>query len=238
MSVRLTSTNVIGIGAIGVAAWRRALAAGALVSGVWLIGPAAAVGDELVIFRDTRMLRVDSAVLEGGTYVLDLGNGNRADVPAEQIRAVRPIAVEPPPPNDPWRASAGPYERFIESASTQFRLDPELLVAVALVESALDPTARSTKGALGVMQIMPATARELGLEDPFDAQKNIHAGARFLREMLDLFEGDLELALAAYNAGQGAVRKYGGVPPYPETLQYLVRVNRLVDELSTSATGL
>ncbi len=224
---------------IGASRARRTSSSGvlALLAATCLCG--AALGDELVIFRDTRSLRVDGTTLEDGVYVLDLGNGNRARVPQDQVLAVKTVRVERPPPSkDPWRSSAGPYERFIEAASSQFGLDPELIVAVALVESALDPEARSSKGALGVMQIMPATARELGLDDPFDAQKNINAGARFLREMLDLFEGDLDLALAAYNAGQGAVRRHGGVPPYPETRQYLVRVRELVDRMRMSAAGL
>ena len=105
-----------------------------------------------------------------------------------------------------WRSLAGSYAPFIERAATQFDLDPALIAAVAAVESAFNPTAESPKGALGVMQIMPATAADLGLENPFDAEQNIEAGARFLRRMLDRFNGDLDLALAAYNAGPDRIR--------------------------------
>jgi soluble lytic murein transglycosylase-like protein len=205
---------------------------GAVLTLSLLVGSGAASGEELVIFEDTRSLRVASATRTGGVWLLDLGQGNQVSVPAGKIARVKklPNPPEPEPPKA-WQERARGYARFIEAAASKFRLEPELLVAVAVAESALNPLARSEKGALGVMQIMPDTAVELGLEDPFDAQRNIDAGARYLREMLDLFENDLELALAAYNAGQGAVRRYGGVPPFPETRAYLGRVRRLFDDL-------
>lgn len=102
-------------------------------------------------------------------------------------------------------------------------LSPELLEAVAWAESRFNPDARSPKGAQGVMQLMPGTAAELGV-DPTVPQDNIRGGARYLRQMLETFDGDLELALAAYNAGPGAVRRHGGVPPYPETRRYVAAV--------------
>lgn len=205
---------------------------GTVLTLLLLVESGAASCEELVIFEDTRTLRVTSATLTGGVWLLDLGRGNKVSVPAEKIARVK-VLPRPPDPEPPpaWQERARGYARFIEAAAHKFRLEPELLVAVAVAESALDPVARSDKGALGVMQIMPDTAVELGLDDPFDAQKNIDAGARYLREMLDLFENDLELALAAYNAGQGTVRRYGGVPPFPETRAYLGRVRRLFDDL-------
>lgn len=111
-------------------------------------------------------------------------------------------------------------KQLIEAAARETGLDPALLAAVASVESGFNPKAVSPKGAMGVMQLIPTTARSLGVSDPFDPAQNIRAGARYLRSLLDRF-GDLELALAAYNAGPNAVEAYGGVPPYPETLSYV-----------------
>jgi soluble lytic murein transglycosylase-like protein len=199
--------------------------------------PHPARADDLVVFRHARTLRVASASLQDGVWVLDHGAGNVVRVPASVVKDVRRIPRRGPPARAraDWREKAGEYAAFIGEAARRFELEPELLVAVAVVESALDPFAESDKGALGVMQIMPATAEELGLENPFDAEQNIGAGARFLREMLDLYDNDLELALAAYNAGQGAVERYGGVPPFPETRTYLERVRQLVADLGGGA---
>ena len=106
-------------------------------------------------------------------------------------------------------------------------VDPRLIAAVARRESAFNPRAVSAVGAGGLMQLMPATARYLGINDVFDARQNIDGGARYLRTLLDTFHGDLDLTLAAYNAGPGAVAKYKGVPPYRETQAYVrsIRAN-------------
>lgn len=119
---------------------------------------------------------------------------------------------------------ATPYDPSIDLVARRTGLSPDLIKAVALVESGLDPNAVSPKGALGLMQLMPDTARQYGVEDPFDPDQNLQAGATHLRRLLDEFGGDLSLALAAYNAGSGAVRRYGGVPAYRETRDYVRRV--------------
>ena len=102
-------------------------------------------------------------------------------------------------------------------------VDPALIAAVAQTESGGNPNARSSAGALGLMQLMPQTARSLGVADPYDPVQNVRAGAAYLRTLLDRF-GDLKSAIAAYNAGPGAVSRYGGVPPYAETQTYVERV--------------
>ena len=109
-------------------------------------------------------------------------------------------------------------------AATEYGIDPRLLTAVARRESRFTASAVSPVGAQGVMQLMPATARQLGVADAFDARQNIFGGAKYLRMLLDTFQGDLDLTLAAYNAGPGAVRKYKGIPPYKETQAYVAAI--------------
>jgi len=116
------------------------------------------------------------------------------------------------------------YDPFIDRVAEENGLSPGLIKAVALVESGFDPHAVSPKGAQGLMQLMPGTAKEYGVQDAFDPLQNLRAGATHLRRLLDQFDGDLTLALAAYNAGAGTVARHGGVPDYKETHEYLRRV--------------
>ena len=118
-------------------------------------------------------------------------------------------------------------EQLIEAEARAQSLDPALVHAVVTVESSYDPAARSQKGAMGLMQLMPATARSLQVSDPYDPAENLRGGTTYLRRLLDRFGGDLELALAGYNAGPEAVDRYRGLPPYPETHGYVDRVLRL-----------
>lgn len=116
------------------------------------------------------------------------------------------------------------WDAMIEEHANSARLDPKLVRAVIQTESGYNASALSTVGAMGLMQLMPGTARELAVDDPYDPSQNVRGGTAYLRQMLDLFKGSLELAVAAYNAGPGAVKKYGGVPPYRETVGYVQRV--------------
>ena len=124
----------------------------------------------------------------------------------------------------------GNYDGYIAEAARTHGVSFSLIKAVIRAESAFDPDAVSTKGACGLMQIMPATARELGVADPFDPRENILGGARYLRELLNQFGGSIPLAVAAYNAGPGTVQSVNGVPPYDETQSYVRRVLRYLRE--------
>jgi soluble lytic murein transglycosylase-like protein len=123
----------------------------------------------------------------------------------------------------------------VDAISATQSLPPQLVHSVIKVESNYNPLAVSSKGAQGLMQLMPATARRFGVANSFDPVDNIQGGARYLRYLLDLYKDDYNLALAAYNAGEGAVDKYGTVPPYPETLNYLVQVGRQFRKNSQAA---
>lgn len=114
-------------------------------------------------------------------------------------------------------------EQMISRAARKYGVESELVKAVATAESNLNQQARSQVGAIGVMQLMPETAESLGV-DPYDEKENIEGGAHYIRQMLDKFNGNVQHAVAAYNAGPGAVQKYGGIPPYSETQNYVGRV--------------
>jgi soluble lytic murein transglycosylase-like protein len=119
---------------------------------------------------------------------------------------------------------AGPYDGLVTAAAQRNGIDPALLHGLIQQESGFDPSAASGAGAQGLCQLMPGTAASLGVSNPLDPAQSIEGGARYLKQQLDAFGGDPQLALAAYNAGPGAVRRYGGVPPYAETQAYVQKV--------------
>jgi soluble lytic murein transglycosylase-like protein len=133
-------------------------------------------------------------------------------------------SIELANPADPTPSSVGLLDRYVLEASRTYVVPASLLRAVIHVESSGDVGAVSPKGAQGLMQLMPATADRLGVTDPFDPRENVLGGTRYLRFLLDAFEGNAALALAAYNAGENAIVRHRGVPPHPETRRYLSRV--------------
>jgi len=188
-----------------------------------------AFAGELVVLSSGLKLRADRHEQEG-TQIRLFHNGGVIEVPAtlvtgfeqEEVMAAPappiaevPVVNVPPTPQSP--------KEMLREAALRSGLPPEFVQSVALVESGMRPDAISPKGAIGVMQLMPGTAKILGA-DPRDTAQNIDAGTRLLRELLVKYNGDVVKALAAYNAGEGAVDRYQGVPPYNETRWYVKKV--------------
>lgn len=140
-----------------------------------------------------------------------------------ESRAV-PIASRTPSSKPPVSREA--VRSIIAETAKRHEVDPLLVESMVQVESGYDPKAVSHKGALGLMQLIPATAKRFGVANPFDAQQNIEGGVRYLKYLRELYKNDDRLALAAYNAGEGAVNKYGWIPPYRETQRYVYEVGR------------
>lgn len=130
------------------------------------------------------------------------------------------------------------YRELIRQHARSYGLEEALVKAVIKAESNYNPSSTSSKGALGLMQLIPETAQLMNVSDPFDPSQNIRGGSGYLRRMLDLFDGNLDLALAAYNAGPNAVQRHGGIPPYEETRNYVQRVRRYLEQYRRSGDAI
>jgi soluble lytic murein transglycosylase-like protein len=139
-------------------------------------------------------------------------------------------------PHSSERAPSADVKNLVESAARNYDLSPALVDSVIQVESNYDQFAVSPKGAQGLMQLMPATARRFGVKDIFDPKQNIEGGVRYLKFLKETFK-DERLAIAAYNAGEGAVERYGSVPPYPETVDYVVKVGKKIGKIQQVETA-
>jgi soluble lytic murein transglycosylase-like protein len=201
---------------------------------VLLVAPSTAFAD-LVTFRGGRILNVASVAYEGTEIVLTLRSGGQMRAPREFVVDVQPDEVpwpEPVPEPEPTPEAApvvpdspDGLRLLIDRMAAVHGVDVKLAHALVKVESNYRADAVSPKGAMGLMQLMPATARQYAIEDPFDPVQNLTAGLRHLRGLLDRYgRGKESLALAAYNAGEGAVRRYNGIPPYRETQNYVQRI--------------
>jgi soluble lytic murein transglycosylase-like protein len=178
-----------------------------------------------------------------GVPLLALWAGGSSDHPAPRLtsvvradlrtgKLVRAMVLSPAPQpvyGAPAEPTSGITDAIVRIAA-EHALPPGLIHSVIKVESNYNPYAISPKGALGLMQLIPATARRFGVSDVFNPEDNIRGGARYLRYLLDLYNGDYQLALAAYNAGEEAVARYGGVPPFPETQNYVLLVRRQLEQ--------
>jgi hypothetical protein len=200
----------------------------ALAAGLCL--PVSSASADIVHFASGHSLTVRSHRVDGDRLVLTLRAGGEIVCAPSLVERITPDEVPFPEAASAEAGTGGasrtPFERIIAEAAARHSLDPRLLAAVIQVESNFRPLARSPKGAMGLMQLMPGTARQYAVGNAFDAHSNVDAGARHLRSLLDRF--DLSLALAAYNAGEGAVRRFEGIPPYRETQEYVRRILTLL----------
>jgi soluble lytic murein transglycosylase-like protein len=195
--------------------WRAALV---MVLGVGLLGLPERSAAEIYMYKDARgRLHFSNAPADPGYQRYTATSANSAGF--RRFGSYRPRVD-----SAAVKARRKAFDPIIASAAARHRLDPALVKAVIRTESDFITYARSPKGALGLMQLMPATARQHSVWRVFDPAENIEGGVRHLRLLLDQYNGNVRLALAAYNAGAGAVSRHGGVPPYPETIEYLQRV--------------
>ena len=187
---------------------------------------------ELVFFSTGRSMSVKGHRADGDSLVLTLRSGGEIVCDASTIARIAPDEVPYPEPEveapapAPIQADATavPYGAIIDKVAAEQGVNAKLVRALVQVESAYEPRARSRKGAMGLMQLMPATARQYGVADPYDPESNIEAGIKHLKSLLQRFPKSVALALAAYNAGEGAVTRFNAIPPYAETRNYVSRI--------------
>jgi len=192
----------------------------AILVALGLLALPAAASADIALLSTGSTMKVTAQRVEGDTVVLVLKGGGEVGVPAAMVQGIVPDEVL----EELRPGTAADFERLVAEAAQRHGLEPALVRAVVAVESGFQPTAVSRKGAQGLMQLMPATARDLGVDDPFDPAANLDGGSRYLSSLVARYDGDLTRALAAYNAGMAAVARHGGVPPYAETRSYVRRV--------------
>lgn len=203
---------------------------------------------DIVVFKNGRTMSVKSCRLDADTATMRLREGGEVIFPASIVARVEPDEV--PYPEDPFdspearedapvRLAQGkpelvseevlasrPYAELISTIAASHKLDARLVHAVIEQESNYQPRARSKKGARGLMQLMPSTARQYGVRNSYDPKANLEAGIKHLKDLMSRL--DLPMALAAYNAGEGTIKRYGGLPPFPETQNYVRSILRRV----------
>src|SRR5947199_765253 len=190
---------------------------------------------ECVVLRTGLRLHVTGYQLVGDKYRLQM-TGGKLEVSAADVAAIEPEDVFTPLPAAATPTAAQPlYRDLVEAAAKRYNVDADLITSVIAVESNFDPKAVSRKNARGLMQLLPKTAARLGVKDVFDPAENIDAGTRYLRDLLQLYNNDLTLTLAAYNAGPDNVQKYGRGPPFSETVSYVKRVKRNYEKGKSAA---
>ncbi len=198
---------------------------------LWVSGGSRAM--ELVVFQSERSLVVERYEEQDGQALLTLPGGGALGIPASLVQHHYPGYVPPPGLAKPEEKLPKelPYRDLIGRYCQKYQMDWKLVAAVIKVESNFNPNALSPKGAQGLMQLMPQTQREEGVANPYVPEDNIRGGVHYLRKLLDAFQGDLELTLAAYNAGIGRVQALKAVPPIPETRHYVYKILALYPTL-------
>lgn len=197
------------------------------------MGPVPAVRAELVFLATGRALSVSGHRVEGRTVILSLRGGGEVACDANLVVRIEQDEVAWPKPSPPDSRIAPtptaellppdvPFDHLIQPIADRHGVEPALVRAVVETESGFAPRARSPRGAMGLMQLMPQTARQYSLANPFDPSANLETGVRHLKSLLGRY--DMRSALAAYNAGEAAVRRFQGVPPFRETQDYVTRV--------------
>jgi hypothetical protein len=186
---------------------------------------------EYAVMRSGARFHITGYEVSGATVRLHLAGG-AVDVAADDIVRFEPEEIFQPEPiaAKPVITLNGPYAELIRVAAAKYALDPLLLANVMAAESNFNPRAVSRKNAQGLMQLMPQTSSRLLVKNPFDPAQNIDAGAAYLKQMLNRFDGNVEFALAAYNAGPDRVVQYGGIPPFRETQDYVRRITTRVNQ--------
>lgn len=186
---------------------------------------ASAFAADVAVLRNGFNIRHQRREVMGATTRLYFESGSQSgwmDVPTAEIAGYQREEVEAPEASPPLKADGIPG--LVEAASDRHQVDADLINSVIQAESGFNPRARSPKGAQGLMQLMPATASRLGVKDAYEPGVNIEGGTRYLRQLLEQYDGDMIKALAAYNAGPERVQQYRGVPPYRETRNYVRQV--------------
>jgi soluble lytic murein transglycosylase-like protein len=181
--------------------------------------PTAAKADQIVVLVDEHGHKI---------YVNTGEATNRVDWMTRSFRPSAPLMSVRAPAN---------INQLVEQTASRFQVDPDLVHAIVQVESGYDPKAVSSKGAMGLMQLVPATAQRFGVANPFDPKQNLEGGVNYLRHLLDMFGGDLNLSLAAYNAGEHSVQRSGGIPAFPETQNYVRKVTSIYQTGDAPATA-
>jgi len=151
-------------------------------------------------------------------------DGGWAEIAASNVVAIEPEEIFVAAPKMPL--TQAPFGELIRKASQKYGVDVDLVFSVVAAESNFNPKAMSRRNARGLMQLLPETAKRLGVRDIYDPEQNIDGGTRYLRDLLKRYDGDLALTLAAYNAGPGAVQRYGRIPPYNETIAYVRAIRK------------